>query len=894
MFEEWELPSCIPVMPIQDRCTKAQARLLQSLTQISIFLNPLVAINFFIFSAISYDNSIKKYNYYMLAVKNKKPVLRALAILLAAIGCSLLFYCWENHHVRNYDYTITSKDSIRFAGRVIGETKNGIAVDVQSANYQKNIYFLGDTANLSAIKVVTPAGIVIIPASTLILATAAPGFAYLPAADVSRSKVYLLTGHIPKSASRLPGFKEFINWGGDAALLRKSVFNPFVLSVFVLLLLTLTTGRKISTVWDSIHNITSSSIAPAYALQIQVLLFLILFVILLLINPYYFLHDDNYAQFQPVINFSMEEFYKTGRLPVYNPYQFAGVPTLPQSIYGLFYPFTHLSYLISVHVLGSAVHFTTVFCLLHFFIGYWFTCRLLKHLKVSFLLATLAALCFIFSGVNLVFASSWYYAAPVMAWLPVVAFIALRLTQHSRGLKYWLWLTAVFTLFAYSGNIQFCVYTMLLFGLFWLLSQSVGLQTFLRPLLMVLAVVLLFMPQWLVALPVIKEVSRTAVSTENTYPFFHKVVFPVYNQVLQLGQPAGLRQQHEISFYNHQFLFSIAAFAVLFYGLIFGSRSQWFRNRLGVLLLLFLTAVLLSLGKAGLLWPMLSKLPVFNKFQHPFKFLIFINYFAMLIGVLAVQRWILLNRQNSNRRIAIQALVVFFSASALLLTFFFQQLNFNLKGYTRPYAVQPWMKILATGNQYRIYAAGTFTAPNQAATLQFNFGTQYRIVSIDGWEELNGILPNPLQYAREYGVRYYVLSNGKDYKEGLNINMTERNLPLFDKVQKEYQLIYRDSVIQLYEDVHWQPLVQLRNDTAAVVLQYTIEYNAQGAVIQLPQPAQGNLLTLAFINRPGLYVYLDDQPYSPAEDAAKRVVVRPVKPFRQIRLVYEPYKLVGW
>jgi hypothetical protein len=820
----------------------------------------------------------------------KTDLLRALFIWLVAVVMALLFYAWERPHIRNWQYTLHAKNGQPLPQQLIAKTNRGFGVYASEPAYQKHVFFVGDTATLGFVEAKGGHDSVRIPIYKLQRINAALDMRYLPD-SLQGQPVYDVGALMPQRHSILPFAKRFVNWAGDGRLLLQSLLNPFTAIVCFLLLLALLLQKTVLQAARGVVLLPVSRMPSKQAVLLQWLLFVLVFALLLLQHPYYFLHDDNYAQFQPVINFSMREFYATGRLPVYNPYQLGGVPTLPQSIYALFYPFTHLSYLISVHLLGNEAHFTTVFCGLHLLMGYWFTLRLLRLLHINIVWATCAALCFVFSGAHLQFLSSWYYVAPAVAWLPAAALLTLQMQRQGRNRKNIFLLFAVFVLFAYSGNIQFCAYTLLFFLLYWWLSQPFQWKKFLFPLLLCAAVLLAFMPQWLIAFKVLNNVERMAGSQENLFLPLHKVVWPLANQFAAFSQPDSPRLQYEASFYNHQFAFSITAFAILFVFLLFRTHRVLFTPAYRALLICLLLALMLSLGKAGMVWPLLAKLPLFSKFQHPFKLLVFINFFVMLAGVPALRKFA--HRYTPDLRKWLTVAVVYFSISPLFLSIVFWQHNFNRFASTKPYARQLWMDLLVKDAPWRILPIGRFTAPSEAATLQFNHGTQYRIPSLSGWEELNAITPDAFAHASAYGVRYFVLSNCAQYQLGPTIQMEE----IYQTWQKKIMasgagLRYKDSVITIYENPSWEPLLQIVTDSVRLAPPFAIRYTAQGATLQLDTMCQpGGRLTLGFINRPGLFVYLDGEKQVPQSDAAGRVWVLPKKPFQKVTLRYEPYAL---
>lgn len=818
----------------------------------------------------------------------KWQVLKLIFVLTGAVICSLLYYGWEKHHITGIQYRVHCRGDSLSCGSIIALTPNNYLVDASFANYQKAVYFSGDTTKINGVSVThghdRP---VFIPVSMLTTADAAVNDQIVPGSGNGK-KLYRIPVAWERNGSLLPFARKLVNWGGDMPLLKRAVFNHFNLGVLLLLAIAVLLLPWLERLHRRSPPGMPLTIYPRYALPLQLLFFSALFTVLLLLNPYYFLHDDNYAQFQPVIVFSMDEFYQTGRLPVYNPYQFAGMPTLPSSIYSLFYPGTHFSYLFSRFVLGDAVHFTTVFCFIHFLCGYYFFCRLLKKLNVPFGYATLAAVCFVFSGFVVTLCSSWYYAAPSVAFLPLLAWLCVR--RPGRRFVEWGLYILVFTLYAYSGNLQFCVYAFCFWGVFMLLREMVRVRAMATVLVTGLGMALLYLPQAIVSFPVVNSLQRTSLSYENAFPYLQNFMFPAERQVNGLFRSTNLYWQHEMSFYNVHFLFLLAAFLLTVWAFLSPEKFKTIQRTFKIVLLLFVAAILFSLGKAGLLWPVTAKLPLFNKFQHPFKFVLFIIFFGSLAGVLFCSWLRGLYEKNILAQRVLNTGVYGFGVTGLLFTFIFCQQHFNRYGFRRPYAKEPWMHSILQENNYRFYAAGASTAPARSASLMFNFGTAYKIPSAGGWEELNGIYPDVMQYGRQYGVRYYILSEFKEYREGLNIRSETEFPRLSEKIQASLPLVYRDSSIRIYEDSSAESLLQLRQQGVLQAVEFSIQYHARGATIRLNKEVAGDALTLAFICRPKLNVYLDGKKQAVEKDGFGRVLVRPSAPFGKIEVLYEPYR----
>ena len=70
-------------------------------------------------------------------------------------------------------------------------------------------------------------------------------------------------------------------------------------------------------------------------------------------QPFYFTQDDNYVQFLPNVLVALDGAFAGFRLPLLNPYQFAGAPSIELGYYSLSYPPTYFSYALARWGLGD-------------------------------------------------------------------------------------------------------------------------------------------------------------------------------------------------------------------------------------------------------------------------------------------------------------------------------------------------------------------------------------------------------------------------------------------------------------------------------------------------------------------------------------------------------------
>ena len=140
------------------------------------------------------------------------------------------------------------------------------------------------------------------------------------------------------------------------------------------------------------------------------------------LQPYYFVQDDNYGQFLPVIVEGCRSLF-AGLAPEWNPYQFLGCPTASQGVYGLTYPATWVAYAIARFILGNDLLTLDVYAIGHLLAGYAVTYHLARRVGVRPCISAAAAVSFALSGYFLIAGRSWIFMVPVAVWLPALAVV---------------------------------------------------------------------------------------------------------------------------------------------------------------------------------------------------------------------------------------------------------------------------------------------------------------------------------------------------------------------------------------------------------------------------------------------------------------------------------------
>ena len=619
-------------------------------------------------------------------------------------------------------------------------------------------------------------------------------------------------------------------------------------------------------------------------------LFLLLFFLLIINNRYYFLQDDNYAQFSPVIIHGLDGWYNEGSFPTYNPWQLAGSPTYSYSTYAFLYPVTHISYLFSRFILNDVHQCCTVFAFIHFALGYWFCYRLLLRWNMHPALAIAAALSFVFCGFNLVAVRSWYYVAPTVFFLPAIFYSVWNRPVYSSSGKHIAWPIVLFTVYAYSGNFQYWVYSFLFFALFELCRQYKN-GTFLKGLLFTglvgIVSLLLFAPQLLATWHETRTLPRTGGMGAGILPGAGALVFPYLGKAqLPNGWGQGGLHHYDAFFYYGGFIFLLLALSFLLYRVMYKRFPLVATEQYPVtsFLWLLLLAFVLSLGAPGILWWLQAQLPVLNKFNHPFKLLLYVQFFGIVAGAVLLQQ--LMNRipQLAVARMyyGVAAIIIFLLAVNVHNT----QQAFYVYTYKKPYVQTDWA--FHPENNYRVLPIGAVRSPddNFSNSLQMNFPMVNQVASIDGYEPLNNLGPDLYRNHRAFGVRYFVVAEHST--EPAFYRQTEKDLEHYQG-HTSFRKMYSGNKITVYEDSLCEPVVQLWNSSGKPVQPEKIIYRNNGIDIQT-----GNIplqqVQLGFMYRKGMEVYYDNRKCRQVSaDSLQRILVKDTGTAATIKLRYRPF-----
>jgi len=608
-------------------------------------------------------------------------------------------------------------------------------------------------------------------------------------------------------------------------------------------------------------------------------------------QPQYFVQDDNYAQFLPIIVQASRSFF-AGTFPTWNAHQLLGQPTTTVGVYALTYPPTYLCSAAARHVIGNDAWTLDVFCIGHLLAGYVVLARWLQRdLGVRGWLAAQAALGFALSGFFLVGGRSWFYMVPLALWLPLIFQAFFRTLAEPSGRNAALLGAAIGLLF-HAGNAQMWLYTLLFLGCAALLFFCSGAVRRAHVLALVGALcvgLLTALPLLVSQLDFTADVSRASWGSGTVRGIFALGLPHPFVTAAGPNDWGGSDAKRMTAFYYCGLISSAAALAL---------ALAWWRRLLHVpferrqlaspvVLCILLSAACLevSYGSEGFGWPVLSRLPVLSKFTNPFKFIGFLSFFVAVLGAVYLEHALPKGPppQRDRRAMAVMALAV------VLLALHVPQTRVAFWTYAdavdrrlpqKLQALMPADQRVASVTPLRSGLAGhSDTLPNNLATLQ-------GVLHIDGYDPLVEAKPetrvrrDPATW-RDFGVATVLVAPGIDARQLVQQHGLVHLLDL--------------PTVRVFRVPEPRPLA-FSPDGAVEVQGWRISGHGLDIDVR-PMLPQGRL-TVGFLWRRGMHAWVQDthgqrREVTVGQDALHRIVLALPPGTRVISLVYQPWWRFG-
>lgn len=450
---------------------------------------------------------------------------------------------------------------------------------------------------------------------------------------------------------------------------------------------------------------------------------------------HYFVQDDNLAQFLPVIIQGCRSFFDDGLFPNWNPYQFLGSPTASIGTYALTYPPTYGSYAVARWVLGNEYATVDVFCIAHLLAGYLTTYWACRVIGIRPSVSAGAGTCFTLLGFFLIAGRSWYYMTPTAAWAPLTVGLLERFRRQEVNWKWVLTSGIVIGCMFHSGNAQMWAYTVLLFGIGMAIlilcravprAQSIPAMS---ALILGMAIAMpLLLPQFL------ETFESERKDWDGAMLRYWPAIFLPYP--LAEARYPGVTETPDLQHMGHLYYSGTVFSVVAAIGMLSLLAYRWRRSTVvhNVWCILAWISLLFAIGRVGILWYLMAKVPPFTGFTHAFKFMPFVTLFMVTGGAVMIERGLARSKNPRRWEWRLTALV------AVLMTYHAVRATPSFCDYGfKPFADLPAeIEALRDGQSpQRLYAIG----PRRSLAPEFGLSMMHQLPTIYRWHAFEGYDP---------------------------------------------------------------------------------------------------------------------------------------------------------
>jgi hypothetical protein len=452
-------------------------------------------------------------------------------------------------------------------------------------------------------------------------------------------------------------------------------------------------------------------------------------------QPYYFVQDDNLSQFFPIVLQGCRSLLHDGVFPTWNPHQFMGSPTASLGTYALTYPPTYVSYAIANWLLGNEYATLDVFCVLHLLAAYFAMFWACRVMEIRPSLGAAAGACFALAGFFLIAGRSWYYMTPVALWAPLLVGLLERYRRGEVGGKWVLATGFVLGMLFHAGNAQMWAYTVLFYVIavaIFLACRAVNWSHVFPAIAALLICGAIAAPLLIAQYAEISGLPRRP--GDSSMLKFLPTMFLPYP--LAKAEFPGVPETPDFNHMGHMNYSGTVFSVVAALGMLSFIAYRWNRRTTAanVWLLMAWLALLFTFGRTGGLWYLLSKIPPFTSFKHPFKFMGFATLFMVLGGAMLLER--ALRHWGVRRRGEIGVCV----AAAGLIAYHATMATVSFCDYTfRPFPKLPaeMQQFAAAKLPQRIHSIG----PRRSLSSQYAMSMMHQLPSVYGCYALQGYDP---------------------------------------------------------------------------------------------------------------------------------------------------------
>jgi len=512
------------------------------------------------------------------------------------------------------------------------------------------------------------------------------------------------------------------------------------------------------------------------------------------ISPYTFVKDDNYAQFLPSTLEGLHQLF-SGTLPVLNSHQTAGLPLLQMSTYPVLYPLTWASYAIA-NLLGNEYLLFEIFVALHILLGFIATYILLRKTNTPAATSLIGAIGATMSGYLIIASSNWFYAAPTALYLPLMLLLAK--TSFEKPEKKTAIISGIVrALYFLSGNLQYFVFTCFFELVYVALlalernsteqSQSARQETNSRlahyiasiaiTAVLCLPLGILFVQNMgdsygRMGLLGMRNYLLTPAADPVDFVLGNILPYPLYGARNTVASaPAAFSNIYYTG--TILFLAALAAGAMLFKKHGKATLTKYPFATLAIL------ATLLSFGIIGIIYLLMTIVPVWNKFSSPFKFTLYADFFIAAFGAQALA--MLLEKISASKRTTCTAAITIVFVLAMILNVHYSS-QVPYSDYHSQFPIDAGLFSDFRDGRVMDYSTGSYYAMplrhlqnksdaqyDESVFMTRDFATYYGLYSISGYEPLQSEYqvtklpirwdaPNdrslPVGWLSEWGVKY--------------------------------------------------------------------------------------------------------------------------------------------
>lgn len=626
----------------------------------------------------------------------------------------------------------------------------------------------------------------------------------------------------------------------------------------------------------------------------------------------YFVNDDNFTQFNPVILDACKNFFEKGIFPEINPYQFAGLPTSSAGVYSLTNPFIYISYFFAKYIGMNAEYTLDVFAIINLMLAYIFIYIATRLVGINKNIAILVCICYCLSGYSLIGVRSWYYMAPITAFAPFII-IGLELIKRQQlNVKYFIIGTIITALLGYGGNFQMFVYgcSFYILGIILLLiTQKTDIKGAIKAIFPIIFGFILTIPQIYVTLDLFNDIERIPWNF-NRSTFFDFKTFIIPNYMFEFFglKDTNFHKYFGQVFYSGSTFFIVSMMAIILlivYLAFFAEKNKIKTIRLvfanNIYLALGLFALIMSFGNEFYLWKIIHSLPIFNKFIQPIKMMVFVNLFLNISGALLLSK-ILLSKKIEHIICILTLILMFLHINSVDSAFYYFENN-KYKDISDITTQIPDIR------NHRVYSYSPRRSDKEyySYTLNSNFPTFYKIPSIDAYNDRLEILlkDNMHLYKKmydndaslvfqsnlvdkylyedflEYGVKYFIYMDFDTNEEWYKLTKADEyaNNKIKKFINKNFKCIYKYKDINYYIFKDAKPLVFNQD-----IKEVPFELNTQG--IKVFPGNNDTTITINFLNRRHYRLFADKKPLDYTTDAYNRIVVKILPNTKELVLTY--------